>query len=349
MTKLPKGTLIKDLNVKSFYNHVLTPEAGYFRHMYNVENGIPFYADGSHDGSVIDGLYYRINSDDYFGYEFDPEAEILAAGCSVTAGTGLYYKWVWPSMWKNITRDGVNNIAIPGGSMAVIVDSILQYLSIYKKPKSICVLAPDMLREYVMGIGLDSTTRVQIAWESGINEYVYMDHEKQKNLPFSAKDIFGSLRSYPFDYGLTLFFQSLNRIIKVCKILDIELTVSSWDPITMYFLSETVPEIMPQKIYAYDMIDFMDKITINNFSNLHFKSCEKSNQIKRLVKEIMKKSNGHDIIARSSIRALDNIHQGISFQMMFLETFIGRELSSDEIDKVLEKPSYDKEIMSVFN
>lgn len=346
MTKLPKGTFIKDLNIRSFYDHTSTPKAGYFRYRYGVEDGVSFYADGSHDGGTIDGLYYRINSDNYFGYEFDPEAEVLAAGCSVTAGIGLYYKWVWPSMWKSVVGASINNIAIPGTPMSVIADSILQYLSEYKKPKSIYVLAPDMFREYVTGIGLDSTSRVQISWDSSVNEYIYMDYEKRKHLPFSARDVFGSLRSYPFDYGLTLFFQSLNRIIKICEVMSIELTVSSWDPVTMYFLSETIPEIIPKKIYAYDMIDYVDKVTISDFSNLHFKSSEDSDQIKRLIQEIMKRSDGYDMLAKASKRALDNIHQGISFQMMFLETFIGRELSSDEIDKVLEKPSYDKEILS---
>lgn len=134
---------------------------------------------------------------------------ILAGGCSVTFGMGLYEDEIWPSLLhKKIKNSVLYNISRPGWSTFQIIDKIFLYLHNFKKPKEIYILLPD---------------------EGRTSGYSYIQHEHGTFIcsPFSndgdeeKQQVMLSNAIHTKNY--------LFMLEEYCRVQDIELFVSTWN------------------------------------------------------------------------------------------------------------------------
>jgi len=105
---------------------------------------------GGHSG-FLTNCYYRVNSDGMHWDEYVREPDILAVGCSVTAGVGLPYEFTWPNILRHVAGYSVNNVARPGASINTMVKSVVHHMKHYGIPKRIFMFIPDPMR-YVFTI-----------------------------------------------------------------------------------------------------------------------------------------------------------------------------------------------------
>jgi hypothetical protein len=106
------------------------------------------------DGKPFNGCVdpyntYETNSEGLRG-KVDKNAEILAAGCSVTFGIGVPESARWTNFLSNKTNKSVMNIGDPGACVETICNSIIRYCINNKKPKEIFCLMPDFFRRMVV-------------------------------------------------------------------------------------------------------------------------------------------------------------------------------------------------------
>ena len=99
---------------------------------------------------VEHGIMVSHNSDGYRSEEFEKDENqenILIAGCSVTYGEGLPYKYTWPNALKDLLPDKkIFNLSSTGRSFYTIIDDIYNYIDIYGKPRIVMILFPEKLR-----------------------------------------------------------------------------------------------------------------------------------------------------------------------------------------------------------
>lgn len=352
-----KKTLVKDFCWKSLYDESMVHGPTELRQMYGVEKGSSFYVDGSHMGDVIEGLYYRLNSQDYLGQDIDPQSKNLAIGCSVSAGIGLYYKWTWPYMLSELLGESVNNVSAPGGSMSVILDELLKYLNKYSAPKNLYILAPDMYREYFLQVTNKKLNKWQISWESSIQEYVRRGPNGE-SIPLEIVDMYNKKRTLPVEHGVASFARSLARIVSLCNILDINLKISSWDPISFYFLKSNVRDKMCDRLYGYDYEDYIlnpgeidrdrkNGLSIEDLTQMGFVSGYKLEPYLKFNQYLNEMFDDSTLISGAIEVALDRKHFGVSFHLMYLEQFINRRLEKYELESIIHQPTYDKNILTI--
>jgi len=99
----------------------------------------------SNDG-FLENCYYRVNSDGMHWDEYVSEPDLLALGCSITAGVGIPYEYTWPNIYRHVTGESVNAVARPGASLRTMVKSALHHIKHYGLPKKIFILIMDAMR-----------------------------------------------------------------------------------------------------------------------------------------------------------------------------------------------------------
>ena len=89
---------------------------------------------------------YKVNKHQYRSKEFEKDADLLFAGCSITYGEGV----VEPAIWGNIIASKLNmnafNIGISGASVHLIVNNLFNYFKEFGNPKNLICMFPDFLR-----------------------------------------------------------------------------------------------------------------------------------------------------------------------------------------------------------
>lgn len=153
MVKITKNILnfYKNNENNSFYlkkYFTSTSEIGYYAPyakdvILNKSNGESFLA------TVDEQNTYEINGLGLRG-EVDPDADVLASGCSITFGIGVPEQGRWTNILSDKMNNSVMNLGNPGGSVATICNQIIQYCVNNKMPKEIFCLMPDFLRNMVV-------------------------------------------------------------------------------------------------------------------------------------------------------------------------------------------------------
>lgn len=158
---------------------------------------------------------YRINSYGLRSEEFTDQhhgKHLLFAGCSVTAGEGMFEKFIWPRrVYDKISEiektSGYFNIATPGASIIEIVAQVFKYIDRFGNPNEIFICLPDVEREYV--------------WLSSL---------KLKNIS-SRDDIVDIMGQIDVPRVNAIIFNSLKSLDLYCKSNSIGLHMFSWsDP-----------------------------------------------------------------------------------------------------------------------
>lgn len=162
---------------------------------------------------------YYINKNGIIGKEFIRNAEILAAGCSFTAGIGLSTGLSWPYVVGEKTQLSFNQLGIPGGSIQQIVTAIFEFIRIYGKPKHLLFLMPEVGRQWFY---VDTYPyRERFAWSK--NDHYFLSHEDF--FPGSSRG-----KEISLDVVIQNSLNSLKNLQDFCEIEEINFKFYSWDP-----------------------------------------------------------------------------------------------------------------------
>ena len=132
--------------LKKYFTNTL--EIGYYSPY--ATNAILNKYSGESFLPTIDELNtYKINKLGMRG-EVDPDADVLASGCSITFGIGVPEQGRWTNILSDKMNNSVMNLGNPGGSIATICNHIIQYCMNNKMPKEIFCLMPDLVRNMVV-------------------------------------------------------------------------------------------------------------------------------------------------------------------------------------------------------
>jgi hypothetical protein len=165
-----------------------------------------------------DGVNYYINSNGIIGKEFIENAEILAAGCSFTAGVGISTGLSWPYVVGERTQLSFNQLGIPGGSLQQIATAVFEFIKIYGKPKHLLLLAPEAGRQWV---NVDTHPfRERFAWSK--IDRTFLSHENFTPGYPKGKEI-------SLEIVIQNSFNALKNLQDFCSIEGINFKFYSWD------------------------------------------------------------------------------------------------------------------------
>ena len=178
-------------------------------------------------------IVYRINKDGYHGSDFIENPDILALGCSVTAGLGLPYELTWPYLVAKELNETVNVVAIVGAGLDQIFRNALLHIEKFGIPKKVFLLMPDFYRAWIPLLQNDNKYDLTpLLWCFKTKEYL------KAGEPIIYKDWHGMHRSIPSEVPGTNALLSLRNFQTFCSIINIEFAFFSWDLFnTNYILS----------------------------------------------------------------------------------------------------------------
>lgn len=182
------------------------------------ESGLDTNDSASH--KPHENVKYHVNKNGIIGKEFIRNAEILAAGCSFTAGIGLSTGLSWPYVVGERTQLSFNQLGIPGGSIQQITTAVFEFIKIYGKPKHLLFLAPEAGRQW---ISVDTPPyRERFAWSKRDREF--LSHENFFPGRSRGKEI-------SLDIVIQNSLNSLKNLQDFCSIEEINFKFYSWDPV----------------------------------------------------------------------------------------------------------------------
>ena len=168
-------------------------------------------------------VVYLGNSLGFRGNDFC-DADTVVLGCSVTSGIGLPFEKTWPHLLAG-KLGIVNNISLPGGSVAQIADVGMDIMSMFKPPKRILLLTPNLERLNV-AFSKESGMWKTYNWDTNINEFIAMQGEKIEPLKIDSYD--GKYRSLPLEFAVSESFRALIRLGLFAKLIGSTFHYFSW-------------------------------------------------------------------------------------------------------------------------
>jgi len=181
---------------------------------------------GSDSNGFLPNCYYRVNSDGMHWDEYVHNPDVLALGCSVTAGVGLPYEYTWPNIYRYVVGCSVNSVARPGASIQTMVKSAFHHIKHYGAPKKIMMLIPDAMRYtflHPVKANINSTPKKSILfWDK--KQYSYVEGG-DNSPPF----IYHDDRKIPIlpspDFLVEQNLSSLESLGYLCDILNIDIVL----------------------------------------------------------------------------------------------------------------------------
>jgi hypothetical protein len=190
----------------------------------------------SYYSQIDPGNRYYINK---YGFrtakDFDNfgSSDVLVSGCSYTYGVGVPYEATWGAVLGEILDSSVSIIAIPGGSIHLIIDSIFKYFDNYGHPKAVFCLFPDLGRVPIIVDGkilqdANGNGHVEFDKIAGVGlKTVYnspsKDRPKYIKKPYEVEHISTLENSTYFS------IKSIRYLEQYCNTNNIEFIWSAWD------------------------------------------------------------------------------------------------------------------------
>ena len=173
---------------------------------------------------------YKVNKHQYRSKEFEKDADLLFAGCSITYGEGV----VEPAIWGNLVASKLNlkgfNLGIPGGSVHFIVNNLFNYFQEFGNPKNLLCIFPDFLRMEMysdyshMRSDLDITKDKELSGYQNYHLLLYPNNEYAKisKQPHVASEII------PKELTLSLSIQHIKFLEMYCLEAGINFLWGTW-------------------------------------------------------------------------------------------------------------------------
>lgn len=218
--KVNKNQLFSDIYEKNFNPGILkfSAQAEFSPTKYPYENS------GYSGPDILENLYhpdvlYRLNTDGFFGDDFIENSDIIALGCSITAGVGVQTKYSWPQIIRERTGMSVNQIGLLGGSIQQLVTLVVDFMSIYGKSKYLMFLAPDITRQWIFDYNYPFRHRYE--FDESLDDFLCYD---------KTTTLKQSIDGLNIDIKLVAqnSFNSLSIISNLCELLDIKYGFCTW-------------------------------------------------------------------------------------------------------------------------
>lgn len=182
----------------------------------------------NYDGHIFheadERLIYTVNDHGHHGCNFFNNPDILAIGCSVTAGLGIPHDMTWPNLVARELGQTINVIGIPGAGVEQILHNALLHIKKFGKPKRIMFLIPDLFRAWIpVKSKYDKYYLQPLQWDYRIKEY------SKLGKPILYKDWYSINRSIPAEVIINNSLIKMVDFKTLCELLDIELHYYSWD------------------------------------------------------------------------------------------------------------------------
>lgn len=201
------------------------------------------YDGNRHKYSILN----QVNSMNWVGPEFVQNADILAAGCSVTHGMGMPFDFSWPNIIKHATGKSVNVVARPGASIGTLVMRIFEVCAQYGWPKELYFLMPDFWRPVTPHIGaIDPRTLNYSKLEKGKwKKIVNYDNINKSKYSIHPEPTIGAN------------LQLLKMLINVCKSTGTKIKLFSWHRQTHFFFQQVQMEnyMFPMDHFSKNMLE----------------------------------------------------------------------------------------------
>lgn len=183
------------------------------------------YSENGYEGPDIlaettGGLFeYRLNRDGFIGNDFVNNPDILALGCSATAGVGLKTSYTWPRLISEKTGLTVNQVGLLGASIPQLVSLFFDISRIHGKPKYLFLLVPELTRHWMYQES--ETARSRHYFDTRYNSFRCFD--KNSTLKIDSD-------SFNIDFRIVAHnsFIQLTAIADACRLLGIEYRFFSW-------------------------------------------------------------------------------------------------------------------------
>ena len=151
MAKINRNELLHEIYERNF-------SPGVSRYLSNSEfdaSVYPYLENGYQGPDILaettGGLFeYRLNKNGFIGDDFVHNPDVLALGCSVTAGVGLKTSYTWPQLISRETGMSVNQVGLLGASIPQLVSLFFEFSRMYGKPKYLFFPARRLPRRRVL-------------------------------------------------------------------------------------------------------------------------------------------------------------------------------------------------------
>jgi hypothetical protein len=232
---------------------------------------------------------YGLRSDEFIR-EHDG-MHVLFAGCSFTMAEGLRREDGWAyQVYRHISKEsktsGYFNIGICGASFTRIINQIYAYIDEFGIPDKLFVFFPDLGRERMSS-----------------DRDLFVDKEWHDKSSIRAMD---SKANTPV--SMTVLKEHLDNFETTCKLLGIDLYVSSWTYVTDYGLA------VLDFVNENGMINPLEHLK-TNLIKVDFQENKEYNRLARLYDKF-------DYSNPFMEHAMDNAHPGIVDHTYFAEKFI---------------------------
>lgn len=262
-------------------------------------------------------INYTMTSDSY-PYVKDPE--ILTIGCSFTAGVGLPFGLSWPDILKTCHGVKLNNCSIPGSGARSQVDTAFEVMEKWGVPKKIYFFPPDMERIFlpVKHAEIDQYISKDIAYNWEVEDFV--DYNESNDLEIvRLENRYGKKFKVPVELAVHDSVLAIRQLSRFCRMLGIELKVSSWVTDTQRFLERNCPNEVIVLERPYGMM------TTYGGNYRQFGLQDETGCSHMPVTE--KQKFYWDL-------AEDCTHPGLHYQIHFAEHFSQMKITQDHIEKL---------------
>ena len=184
----------------------------------------PFHEKGYEGKDLLSqiahpSVTYRINKNGFIGDDFIKDSDIIALGCSTTAGVGVPNKHSWPQVVGNKKGTSVNQIGLLGGSIQQLASIFIEFIADFGKPKHLLMLAPDMSRQWLLSDG--EPYRDRFFWDEKIDSFWCYERNAKMNKQLAGGNINPRIVAQNS-------FHALSNLSNICKILGINFGFYSW-------------------------------------------------------------------------------------------------------------------------
>lgn len=223
---------------------------------------------------------YDLNSDGLRSVEFSENPEIIALGCSMTFGSGLFVEDRWPNILeKQLKKDGydykVGVIAYHGASAQQSISGLFSILSKYKyKPKYIFCNFPGIDRYSFI-----NSTEDGLAFGS---TYAQPYKKLKSSYPHEWFNII------PHEWAYYINFEYIRILEEYCRSNEITLAWSTWS--SFYHLGEE-----------------FESFCLNNFSNYYIDPSKKIFPMIHAGKVTSKDFNDYKMFEWDSVRCHEEL------------------------------------------
>jgi hypothetical protein len=304
--------------------------------------------DEEHYKSVDPINEYKV---DKYGFRSEiAAADILVAGCSYTFGIGVPKETTWGSVVGRGLGSSVASVAIPGASIAYIVEQIYIYFRTYDHPKKLFCLFPDLGR---LPVVVDGLILSEADMGPGHGDGLCTVHTSDRHDLKAPKYL---KKPYPITYTTTSenaaywSVRAIRGLEQYCSAAGIEFIWSTWDE---YF----------NNVATHMSID--KDVSFNNYFNVYEFECDHYKKDNGIDKETIFKSRdslgvceahhksidcscGLDChselldlygpknfhLGADTLRGADHAHPGIHLQAHFGEAFLKQIKHKGDLKKI---------------